>query len=44
MQGLGSRFLLCVTLEEGVTVQDMVDFMSLCERINQPWTFYFSTY
>jgi hypothetical protein len=40
----GPGILLCVRVEQGVTVQEVVDFMAMCERLDQPWTFYFETF
>lgn len=37
----GEGLLLCVDVDKDVSVQKVVDFMSLCRRLNQPWTFYF---
>jgi hypothetical protein len=37
----GKGLLLCVDVEEDVTVQKVVDFMSLCRKFDQPWTFNF---
>jgi hypothetical protein len=41
LDSIGSGSLLCVQVEKGVTVQEVIDFMTLCEDLNQPWTFYF---
>ena len=37
----GKGLLLCVDVEQGATVQQIVDFMSLCRKLDQPWTFYY---
>jgi len=37
----GKGLLLCVDVEQGARAQQVVDFMSLCRRLDQPWTFYF---
>jgi hypothetical protein len=41
IESAGKGVLLCVDVEEGATVQQVVDFMSLCRKLDQPWTFYF---
>jgi hypothetical protein len=40
LEDLGPGALLCVSIESPVSVQDVVDFMSMCKEIDQPWTFY----
>jgi hypothetical protein len=41
LRAIGPGTLLCVKVEEEATVQDVVNFMSLCEEMEQPWTFHF---
>ncbi len=37
----GKGMLLCVDVEEGATVRRVIDFISLCRKLDQPWTFYY---
>jgi len=44
LEYVGPGCLICVKLEKGVSVQEVVDFMTLCEDLKQPWTFYFESW